>query len=188
MTRLLLVRHGQTDWNYEGRYQGQADPPLNHQGRTQAQALAAQLTGEPLSAIYSSDLHRALETAQIIARGLAVPIQVDARLREIKLGRWEGMLYADIQAQYPALWWAREQDPVHVRAPDGENVAELTKRVYEMANEISARYTSGQVLVVTHGLVISVLKCRVLGIPMEQSFSHIPGNTHLILLEWDPAG
>ena len=186
MTRLILVRHGQTDWNQERRYQGQADPPLNDQGRQQARELAARLAGERVSAIYSSDLRRALETAQIIAHGLTALIQVDPRLREISLGKWEGMLYPDILAQYETLWWSRERDPMNVRPPGGENVAEFSLRVHAIASEISSRHPGSQVLVVTHGLVIAVLKCIVQGIPMEQVFQHIPDHALPILLDWGP--
>ncbi|HEY5099343.1 MAG TPA: histidine phosphatase family protein, partial [Gaiellaceae bacterium] len=91
MTTLLLVRHGETDWNAERRWQGHADVPLNDRGREQARVLAEQLTGESIDAIYSSDLSRARDTADIVGVRLGVPVVVDADLREIDVGPIEGM-------------------------------------------------------------------------------------------------
>ena len=96
MTEIWIVRHGQTDWNVEGRYQGQADRPLNAVGLAQAQQAAEQLRGRDFAAIYSSDLQRARVTAEIIAGQLGLPVQVDRRLREVNQGEWEGLLTADI--------------------------------------------------------------------------------------------
>ncbi|MBI3763708.1 MAG: histidine phosphatase family protein, partial [Chloroflexi bacterium] len=112
MTRLWLIRHGETDWNVEGRWQGQTDPPLNESGRAQAEALAAQLAGIRIEAIYSSDLQRAHTTARIIARGLGLPVRLDARWREIDQGEWEGLLVTEVAARYPDELAARRSDPV----------------------------------------------------------------------------
>ena len=101
MIQLILIRHGQTQWNREGRWQGQADPPLNALGRRQARRAALDLRGARLDHLYSSDLRRALETAHIIGADLGLAVIPDPRLREINLGRWQGMLSADIEAQYP---------------------------------------------------------------------------------------
>ncbi len=101
MIQLILIRHGQTQWNREGRWQGQADPPLNAFGRRQARRAALELRGARLDHLYSSDLRRALETAHIIGADLGLAVIPDPRLREINLGRWQGMLSADIEAQYP---------------------------------------------------------------------------------------
>jgi probable phosphoglycerate mutase len=86
MTTLILVRHGETDWNIAGRYQGQADPPLNAKGRAQAESVAAQLIGTHIDAIYSSDLQRARETAETIGTKLKRPVQIGKELREINQG------------------------------------------------------------------------------------------------------
>jgi broad specificity phosphatase PhoE len=116
MTRLLLVRHGETDWNTTGRFQGQADPPLNANGRAQAASLAAQLAQTRIGAIYSSDLQRARDTAEIVARKLGMTVRVDRRLREINQGEWDGMLTTDIIARYPVEWAAREWIPENAKA------------------------------------------------------------------------
>ena len=91
MTTLLLVRHGETDWNAEGRLQGHTDRPLNDFGRRQASALAERLAGDGITAVYSSDLSRALETAEILAARLELPVVTDPDLRERNWGSWEGL-------------------------------------------------------------------------------------------------
>ena len=101
MTTILLARHGETDWNRERRFQGHADPPLNETGREQARTLAAELAGEELDAVYTSDLARANETAKIIASRLGVPVVVDAELREIDVGEWQGLTWPE------AAWLGR---------------------------------------------------------------------------------
>jgi probable phosphoglycerate mutase len=111
MTRFCLIRHGQTDWNLEGRYQGQSDVALNSVGKAQAHTLAGQLSGQSFSAIFSSDLIRAKETADILASALKAPVKVDPRLREINQGEWEGQLVEVLKAKYNGLWEMRTADP-----------------------------------------------------------------------------
>mgnify|MGYP000918913880 FL=1 len=119
MTELWLVRHGQTDWNVEGRYQGQANPPLNATGLEQAACAAETLAGRTYTAIYTSDLQRARVTAEIIGRRLGMDVLVDPRLREVNQGAWEGMLSTEIQAHYAGEWAARQRDRLHFRPPGG---------------------------------------------------------------------
>src|SRR5579864_7883681 len=104
MTVLLLARHGETDWNREHRWQGRADPPLNARGREQAAALAASLAQVPLGAIYSSDLARALETAELVGGALGVAVTSEPALREIDVGEWSGLTTAEIERTFPAGW------------------------------------------------------------------------------------
>jgi 2,3-bisphosphoglycerate-dependent phosphoglycerate mutase len=152
VTTLILVRHGETDWNRDGRWQGQADAPLNERGREQARALAEQLAGEPVDAVYSSDLSRARETAEIIAARLdREPVEVDPRLREVNVGGWSGLTMAEIEARYPAevaLW--RTGDPAHAFA-GGETYAAMGERVVDALAEIASRHPDDNVVVVLHG-------------------------------------
>ncbi|GAB4452138.1 MAG: alpha-ribazole phosphatase [Anaerolineales bacterium] len=185
MTRLCLVRHGQTDWNLEGRYQGQSDVPLNENGRAQAKALAAQLKSFTFAAIYSSDLTRARETAQAIANELGLPVQIEARLREINQGEWEGVLVEDIKARYAEIWSQRTTDPASVRPPGGETVGEVAERVYAALDDIARRYPRENVLVVSHGLSIATAICRVRGIPVGQAYTVIPDNVQPIWMNWE---
>jgi broad specificity phosphatase PhoE len=184
MTRFCLVRHGQTDWNLEGRYQGQSNVPLNENGRIQARALALQLENDPLSAIYSSDLERAKETAEIIAAALDLPVKADLRLREINQGEWEGRLVNDIKAYYTELWERRTVDPASIRPPGGETVGELAKRVHSALEEIARSLPSLPVLIVSHGLALATVICRVKHISIGDAYRVIPENARPVWVDW----
>lgn len=184
MTRLLLIRHGQTDWNLEGRYQGQSDPPLNRAGRRQAAAVARQLADQPIEAIYASDLERAAETARIIAAATGLEVCLRRELREINQGEWEGMLFGDIQTRYNELWEARRHDPTHARPPGGESVAELAERIWGMLDEIACAHPDGRVAVVSHGLALAAVLCRVRGLPLTRAYDLIPNNAQPVEVDW----
>jgi broad specificity phosphatase PhoE len=154
VTTILLVRHGETDWNRDNRFQGHADPPLNEAGREQAVDLAARLAGEELTAVYSSPLLRALETAEIVAaaHGLT-PVAVDA-LKEVDVGSWEGLTRDEVAERYPeqyARWRDRQPGP-----GDGETYEALRDRVIPALLEVAAAHPNGRVLAVTHGGPIRV--------------------------------
>src|SRR4030067_2492051 len=100
VSRLILIRHGETDWNVDGRWQGQADVPLNARGIAQAEETAQSLSNVKFAAIYSSDLARARQTAEALSRIVGLPVQTDARLREIHQGAWQGLRVPEIEAQY----------------------------------------------------------------------------------------
>ena len=135
MTTLLLVRHGETDWNAEGRLQGHTDTPLNDYGRRQAGRLADELAGGAFDALYSSDLSRARETAEILGGRLGLPVELDPGLREKNWGSWEGLT-------------STERDAVEYV---GESTAAHRERTLETLLAIGARHPGGRVLVVTHG-------------------------------------
>ena len=135
MTTLLLVRHGETDWNADGRLQGQTDRPLSDFGRRQARELADELAEEEFQAIYASDLARARETAEIVGERLGLAVQLDPDLREKDWGTWEGLT-------------AVERDRVEFV---GESTEAHQKRILRALTRISERHPGGRVLVVTHG-------------------------------------
>ena len=135
MTTLLLVRHGETDWNADGRLQGQTDRPLNECGRRQARQLAGELADEKLDAVYASDLSRARETAEIVGEQLGLAVVLDADLREKDWGTWEGLT-------------AVERDRIEFA---GESTEEHRGRVLGALGRIAERHPTGRVLVVTHG-------------------------------------
>jgi broad specificity phosphatase PhoE len=136
VTTLLLVRHGETDWNADGRLQGHTDRPLSDFGRRQAQQLAAELEGDELEAIYSSDLARARETAEIVGERLGLPVELDPDLREKDWGNWEGLT-------------AVERDRVEFV---GESTEAHQERMLRALRRIAERHPGeGRVLVVTHG-------------------------------------
>jgi broad specificity phosphatase PhoE len=185
MTELCLVRHGQTEWNNEGRYQGQSDIPLNETGRIQARTLARQLKGYLFSAIYTSDLQRARDTADAISAVLNIPITTDIRLREINQGEWEGQFIDIIRNHYSDLWKQRIMDPTSIRPPGGETVGEVAERVYAALDDIVRFFPNGSVLIVSHGLALATVVCKVRGIPIGQAYAVIPGNTDPVWVEWN---
>jgi probable phosphoglycerate mutase len=157
------VRHGQSEWNAVGRWQGQADPPLSDLGRAQARAAAHSLGA--LDAVYASDLQRATETAVIIATQLGIgPVVLDADLRERDAGEWSGLTREEIHDRYPGYL---PDDRHRAFAPDGgapkrppgwEADGELLARVLAALERIHASVPDGDVLAVTHGGVIYVLE------------------------------
>jgi broad specificity phosphatase PhoE len=146
MTTLLLARHGETDWNREGRWQGWADPPLNETGRAQARKLAEQLRATPFDAVYSSDLRRAHETAEIVAAPHGVPVVVERDLREIDIGSWSGLTRPEIDARFP-----------DGRRPDGETREQHAERVLAGVTRIARDNEGRRVLIVTHGGTLRTL-------------------------------
>ena len=149
MTTILLARHGETDWNREGRFQGWADPPLNATGRAQAVDLAVALMAEELAGVYSSPLRRAYETAEVVAasRGLE-PVTVDA-LREVDVGSWSGLSRAEIEQRFPeqyARWLDYGQG-----WEDGETYEQMVDRVVGALQELAEARDGERILAVTHG-------------------------------------
>lgn len=149
MATLLLARHGETQWNLEGRWQGWADPPLNETGRTQARALAEQLRDTPFDAVYSSDLRRAHETAVIVAEPHSVPVVADPGLREIDVGSWSGLTRAEIEQRF-----GRER-------PDGETHEQHQARVLDAVEQIARRHDGERILIVTHGGTMRAIRSHV---------------------------
>lgn len=185
MIELWLIRHGQTDWNVEGRFQGSEDVPLNYTGREQARKLAKKLDGNSFSAIFSSDLLRAKETAEIIATKLDLPLFIDKRLQEINQGDWEGVLFTEIKEKYPEEIIHRKEDPVFFRPPGGESVEEVSKRITSIVNEISRTFEDEKILIVSHGLALSILICLTKNIPLADAYKHIPDNANPAIVYWD---
>jgi broad specificity phosphatase PhoE len=147
MTELLLVRHGETDWNAEGKLQGHTDRPLNDYGRRQAQALADQLAGDNIEAVYASDLSRARETAEIVGAKLGLPVVVDPDLREKNWGNWEGLT---------------SDERLHIEY-EGETSEAHRDRTLSAVQRIVERHPEGRVVVVTHGGSLRRIQAAVSG-------------------------
>lgn len=168
--KLLLTRHGETDWNLIHRYQGQSDVPLNQTGIRQAEQLAKRLASEKIDAIYSSDLSRAVDTAKEIVktREQAPAVHKDARWRELSFGKWEGLNHEEIEAQWhdeAAKWYA---DPVNLSPPGGENMLQLVDRIQSAVDELKSKYKNQTALVVTHSGAIQALLCLLLGMDLKR--------------------
>jgi probable phosphoglycerate mutase len=147
MCTLLLVRHGETDWNAAGRLQGHTDRPLNDYGRMQARKLAEQLQGDGIAAIYASDLVRARETAEILGERLGLPVAIDADLREKNWGTWEGLT---------------PDERLNVEF-EGETTEEHRERVLRAVRRIAERHPGRRVVVVTHGGSLRRIQAAVAG-------------------------
>lgn len=153
MTRLLLVRHGQSTWNAEGRWQGQADPPLSPLGRLQA-FHAARAVGA-VDVIVASDLERARDTALVISEAIGVgPVVIDEDLRERSAGEWSGLTREEIEAEWPGYLDARK------RPPSWEDDASVLARLGRAMARIEQEYQGADVLVVTHGGVVYALEAE----------------------------
>ena len=184
MTELWLVRHGQTDWNAAGRFQGQSDVPLNSVGLAQAEALAGRLANTSFDAIYSSDLSRAYRTAQCLARPLGLAIRIEPRLREICQGQWEGMVYSEVVERFGEPGDPLQSDVSTDRAPGGETILEVALRVTDAINEIASAHPAQRVLVVSHGLALATLRVQALGLPLNCVYQHILPNTEPVVINW----
>lgn len=164
-SQVLLIRHGETDWNATGRWQGNAPVPLNATGRQQAQALARYLAAQPqtIDALYSSPLRRALQSAEIIADALGLPIRLEDRLREVDLGDWQGLRRTEAQAWDPERFAAYEADWYHVPAPNGESRRDLQQRARAAFDDLSARHRGQTIALVSHGGTLGMLLESLLG-------------------------
>jgi uncharacterized phosphatase len=147
VTTLLLARHGETEWNRVGRWQGWADPPLNDNGRAQAHELAAQLRATPFDAVYSSDLRRAHETALVLAAPHGLDVVTDPDLREIDVGPWSGLTRAEIAERFP------DGD-----RPGGETREQHSVRVLAGVERIARAHPGERVLIVAHGGCVRALQ------------------------------
>lgn len=155
--RFLLIRHAESTWNAEGRWQGQADPPLSERGREQARALAQELADQDIRALVASDLARAAETARILGEVLGLVPRLDARLRELHVGEWSGLSRVDVIARWPETYARLRSGDQDVRPDGGETFRELRARVQEALAELARAHPGERVAVVTHGGAIRSL-------------------------------
>ena len=166
-TELVLIRHGETDWNREGRMQGQLDVDLNPTGRSQAQALARRFAGESFAALYSSDLIRAYDTAALIAAQSRHRIAMDPRLRERHLGVFQGLTRGEAEQRFPDDFGYYLAGDAERSIPHGESKSQRHRRTLEVLGDIARRHSSCRVVVVTHGGILDSLLRHALGIPLE---------------------
>jgi alpha-ribazole phosphatase len=178
MTTLHLVRHGETEWNRARRYQGQTDVPLSEVGREQARKLQPCLDLTAYDALYVSDLKRAAETADILLDGASLQRYNDERLREIRLGVFEGLTHEEITAQYPNTSRSWYGDPNNV--PEGaESLDVFAERLRGFMTFIREEYPQGTLLIVAHGGSISMLTALALGVEPTKRWQFRLANTGL---------
>ncbi|MFL5626247.1 MAG: histidine phosphatase family protein [Ktedonobacteraceae bacterium] len=191
--RFWLVRHGLTQWNAQHRYCGHSDIPLVAAGRVQARWLASQLRPVLLRGIYSSNLIRALETAEIIASKQVSPLEVNASAawREIAFGSWEGLTYSEIAATFTDRL-EFFTDPAHYTPPGGESLTDVLGRMRPALTEIMQRfpYEQGDIVIVSHGGALRALLCALLNMSLSQQWQLRldPGSLSAVDLSLDEHG
>ena len=181
-TTLVLVRHGETDWNRENRFQGHADIPLNEAGRAQARDLALELEDASFQAVYSSPLLRAYETAAILAESLELEVERADDLMEVDVGSWSGLTRVEVEARFPQ-GFRRWLDYGH-GWDDGETYDELGARVVSGLQQIAAAHPETTILVVTHGGPIRSALAAADGVQFGEArrSSHVIGNCAVVRL------
>jgi alpha-ribazole phosphatase len=185
MTRIFLIRHGETKWNKVRKYQGQTDIALSEAGRRQADCLAGRLRTERFAAAYSSDLVRANETAKTIAAPHGLEVRVVTGLKEISFGAWEGMTHDSLigEAAEEANRFFSQPLP-EAKSPGGESFRQLQERMQTSLEEIVSAHPGEDVLVVSHGAAIRSAICAALDIPLSQVWNIRQDNTALNILEY----
>jgi len=166
--RLFLLRHGETQWNREDRYQGCVDTRLSPEGLAQAEAASLALAERPLAAVYSSPLRRARETAEAIAAPHRLGVRIDAAFREICHGLWEGLTADEVRARFPGIYAEWRATPESVTMPNGESLKEVRQRVLEGLQRLRANHDGETVCLVAHGTPVRLLILEALGMTPER--------------------
>lgn len=182
--KLYFIRHGETDWNRQGRIQGTNDIDLNETGIEQAEMLGQKLKASHphITKVYSSRKRRASDTAAIISRSIGTDHQPLDGLEEVNLGLWEGLTWKQVKESFPEEYeeWYNHRGPA--RPPEGESYHEVVDRVTAVVRRIISE-GDGDVAIVTHGAVLMSLQCHVHGTPYAEMNRYLPGNTGLVELD-----
>ncbi len=164
MTRIILVRHGQTEWNRVERFRGRAELDLDETGMRQAEATARRLAQWPVSALYTSPLKRAMRTAEALGRRLDVTVQTSPGLTDIDFGLWQGLSLEEAAQQNSAVYARWLESPERVKVPQGESLEEVRARAVAALEDILASHDDETVALVSHKVVCKVLILSVLGL------------------------
>jgi broad specificity phosphatase PhoE len=186
--RILLARHGETVFNVEGRWQGQSDSPLTERGLAQARELARALADEPIAAVYSSDLGRAVDTAAEVAKRHHLAVTTDERLREIDTGAWTGKGRAEITAEFPGGLEAWATQPTSMRLPNGETLFEAQTRALAFFAQRMPAHAAQTVVVISHGAIGQTILVNAMGGTVEDLWlEQRVDNCQISRLEWTPS-
>lgn len=184
MTELTFIRHGETDWNRQQRFQGQIDVPLNTTGHAQAARLAARLATAPPDLLFSSDLQRARETAAPLAAAWALPVQPLPGVREQSFGVLEGLDVPTIKTQHPDLWAQWLVHRADFALPGGESLRQFHARVLAAVQMLADSHGGRRLTIVTHGGVLDMLWRSAKGIPLDGLRDCAIPNTGINRLRW----
>jgi len=175
MTTIMLIRHGDTDWNVEEIFRGRVDIELNETGIKQAELLAKYLEGGPIKAVYSSPLKRALKTAEIIADRHNIGVMCSQELVDFDYGGWQGLSHDTVKDNYKALYDEWLKNPHLVKIPKGESLDDVRKRAVSLLDRVTAMY-EGTVALVSHRVIHKMIICALLGLD-NSHFWNIKLNT-----------
>ena len=183
MGTLLIVRHGETEWNAEGRIQGHTDIGLSEKGAEQARSLGKRLADRQIDVAYSSDLKRTSETAKLALSGRDITLNETPRLREYNKGIFEGMTLSEIQEKFPAEYPKYLEKDLSYAPEGGETTRDVSTRMASIFAEIKANHLDETVLVVSHGGVLRAAMVSLLGMPLEGNWSFVFGNCGLTMVD-----
>ena len=186
MGQVYIVRHGETEWNAQGRIQGHSDIPLSDNGRAQAQSVARRLSGIPFSVAYASDISRTHETAQIILGATAPALHTTPQLREYSKGVFEGLTVDEYARQYPDQYQASLQNDLDFAPTGGETIRETSIRMSRFVDETLQNHQDETTLVVGHGGSLRSLIVALLALPLEANWKFVMDNCALSLVHTYP--
>ena len=184
LTKIFLIRHGETAWNKIGKLQGVSDVELSPEGIKQARLLAEHAPFNSVDAIYSSDLIRAVKTAEILAQRFNLPVIKNGGLRETSFGTWEGKLLSDLAKENPQGFENFFSNPDKVKPPQGETFLQSQARIMNALNAIIADNEGKNIIVVSHGAAIRLIICAALGISIGKMWAISQHNTALNILNF----
>jgi broad specificity phosphatase PhoE len=182
--RLILLRHAETAWNRERRYQGWRDIPLSDAGRAQADAAARMLATRPLAAVWSSPLQRARDTAIAVATAQGLSVRMEESFREMRFGEWEGLTTDTVSAQFPALYQAWLETPHLVAVPGAETLVEVKERTLAGLENLREAHDGQAVCLVSHGIPSRILILEALGLGLDRIWSLQISSTGISELEF----
>lgn len=183
--RLILVRHGQTEWNAGGRYQGQSNVALSDTGRKQARFLTERFPVRQLDAIYTSDLDRAKETAECVGKRLGLTVCPEKAFRELSFGDWEGLTYQEISSRWPEEAEKLFTAPDELVIPHGETFRDLQKRALDKIYSLYEKHIDQTVAVFAHGAINKTILAGLMHIPLHYLWSLRQDNTAVNILRLD---
>ena len=185
MTKIFLIRHGETEWNKTGRLQGNSDVKLSPEGIRQAQLMAVHVPFKHIDAVYASDLQRAVDTAKILAAKFNLPVKTTPGLRETNFGDWEGRIISELLEESPDDFGNFFIKPDKVKPPNGETFLECQARVMNALDEIVAEHDGQRIIVVCHGAVIRLILCAALEMRIRKMWAIHQFNTALNILVFE---